>query len=122
MANQSIVDTFGELNAATKKYIQAHIDLFKVRMLEKLIRIGTYFFSAFTLIIAMAFILISLTFAFTFWYGSNYGTLSEGFLISAGFYLVLAIFLYAFRKQLFTNNIIKNMANILFSDDEDDKL
>lgn len=122
MGHQSIVDTFGELNAAAKKYITAHIDLFKVRILEKLIRIGTYFFSVITLIIAMAFILFSLTFAFTFWYGSNHGTLSEGFLISAGFYVVLAIFLYVFRKQLFTNNIIKNMANILFSEDEDDEL
>ncbi len=120
MANQPLVDSLGELNAAARKYIRAQIDLLKVQFLEKLIRIGTYFFSVITMIISIAFILFSLTFAFSFWYGSQYGSLSEGFLISAAFYLVVTLLVYIFRKPLFANNIVRNLGNILFSEENKD--
>jgi hypothetical protein len=120
MGNQTITENFSELSSSVRKYIQAHIDLLKVRLLEKLVKIGTYFFSLVTLILILAFILISLTFAFSFWYGQVYGNLVGGFLISAGFYLLMAILVIIFRKKLFTNNIIRNLSQILFSDDENE--
>lgn len=120
MGNQSITENFSELSSAVRKYVQAHIDLLKVRLLEKLVKIGTYFFSLITLILILAFILISLTFAFSFWYGQVYGDFVGGFLISAGFYLIIAILVFLFRKQLFANNIIKNLSQILFSDEENE--
>jgi hypothetical protein len=120
MGNQTITENFNELSTSVKKYIQAHVDLIKVRLLEKLVKVGTYFFSFVTLILILAFILISLTFAFSFWYGQVYGDFVGGFLISAGFYLFVAILVFLFRKQLFTNNIIRNLSQILFSDEENE--
>ncbi|MBN2173635.1 MAG: phage holin family protein [Bacteroidales bacterium] len=121
MTDHSLVENLSELKEAAKKYIQANIDLVKIRLMEKLIRTGTYFFSVITVIIVIAFILMSLTLAFSFWYGKYYDDLVGGFLISAGFYILIGLALIIFRKSIFTNSIIRNLAKILFSDNEKEK-
>lgn len=116
MSNQTIPENVNDLTQTVRKYVQARIDLIKVELLEKVIRTGTYFFAVISLIIAISFIVFSLTLAFSYWYGKNIGDVAGGFLISAGFYLVLAIIIYFFRRQIFANNIVRNMSRIFFTD------
>ena len=120
MENNSLTQNLSELNTIVKSYVEAKFDLWKVLLLEKVTKIGTYFFTVITVLITFLFTLLFLTFAFSFWYGNTHGNITVGFLISAGFFLLLALLLYAFRKPLFSNNIIKNIGSIIFSDDEDE--
>jgi hypothetical protein len=119
MENNSLKENLSELNTIIKSYIEAKIDLWKVLLLEKVTKIGTYFFTVIAVLVTFLFTLLFLTFAFSFWYGNAYGNITVGFLISAGFFLVLALLIYRLRKPLFSNNIIKNIGSIIFSDDEE---
>jgi len=116
-----LAENISELTEIMKKYIAARMDLIKVTLLEKVTRSGTYFFS-FTVIIFIVFaVLLLLTFAFSFWYGENVGEIYGGFLIAAGFYLILGIILYLLRGPIFSNNIIKNLASIIFAENEEEE-
>ena len=119
MENNSLKENLSELNTIINRYIEAKIDLWKVLLLEKVTKIGTYFFTVIAVLVTFLFTLLFLTFAFSFWYGNAYGNITVGFLISAGFFLVLALLIYRLRKPLFSNNIIKNIGSIIFSDDEE---
>ncbi|MGW8316781.1 MAG: phage holin family protein [Bacteroidales bacterium] len=121
MENHSLKENISELNSIIKSYIEARIDLWKVLLLEKVTKIGTYFFTVIAVLITFLFTLLFLTFAFSFWFGNAYGNITTGFLISAGFFLILALVIYWLRKPLFSNNIIKNIGSIIFSDHEDEK-
>lgn len=121
MENHSLKENISELNSIIKSYIEARIDLWKVLLLEKVTKIGTYFFTVIAILITFLFTLLFLTFAFSFWFGNTYGNITTGFLISAGFFLLLALVIYWLRKPLFSNNIIKNIGSIIFSDHEDEK-
>lgn len=121
MENNSLKENLSELNTIIKSYIEAKIDLWKVLLLEKVTKIGTYFFTVISVLITFLFTLLFLTFAFSFWYGNTVGNITIGFLISAGFFLFLALVVYWLRKPLFSNNIIKNIGAIIFSDEEEEK-
>ena len=120
MKNNSLTKNLSELNIIIKSYLEARLNLLKVILLEKVTKIGTYFFTSFFVMVTFLFTLLFLAFAFSFWYGNTYGRISEGFLISAGFFLIVAVLLYVLRKPLFSNNIIKNISSIIFSEEENE--
>ncbi len=120
MKNKSLVENFSELRDLMKSYLDARIKLWKVLLLDKLTKAGTYFITLLTFIVVLACLLLLLLFAFSFWYGTVYGSIYKGFLISAALYAFLGVLLFLFRKQLFSNNIIKNLGKILFNKDEED--
>ena len=119
MDNKTLPENLAEINATLKDYINVRFDLIKVRLLEKMTQIGTRFLSLVAGVVALFSFLIFIMFSFSFWYGQETGSLSEGFLISAGFFLLLIILVIIFRKKLFSNVLVRSLAKILFSDDED---
>ncbi len=119
MKNRSLAESFSELSGVIKSYVDARIRLWKISLLEKLAKTGTYFFSMIIGVVVIASILLLLVFAFSFWYGEVFGNTYEGFLISAGFYAVIGILVFLFRRTIFTNSIIGNIGKILFTEDED---
>ena len=121
MKNKTLVEDFSELKELTKRYLEARIRLWKVLLLEKITKAGTYLLTFLTIIVVLASLLLLLMFAFSFWYGNKYGSISEGFLISAALFAFLGIVLILFRKQIFSNNIIKNLGKIMFEKDEEDQ-
>ena len=119
MAEKTLSENFSDLNEVVKNYINARLNFARISLLEKLTRIGTYFFSAIAIIIAIAFVLLFLTFAFAFWYNNSHGSIIDGFLISAAFYFAVGLLLFIFRRHIFTGNIIKCLANIIIHEDEE---
>ena len=119
MAEKTLSENFSDLNEVVKNYINARLNFARISLLEKLTRIGTYFFSAIAIIIAIAFVLLFLTFAFAFWYNNSHGSIIDGFLISAAFYFAVGLLLFIFRRHIFTGNIIKSLANIIIHEDEE---
>lgn len=120
MKDKSLVENVHELSDVIKNYIEARIDLWKLGIVEKIARVGTYFVSTIIISIIMLIALVFLTQAFVGWYDEAYGSSSVALLISAGFYIILGLLIFLFRKQLFTNRIVKNIAEILFAEDEND--
>ncbi len=120
MKNRSLVEDISELNDVIQSFVQAKLDLWKIVFLQKITRLGTYLLS--TMIIAIVLLVVSvfLTLAFTQWYSNSVGTLSEAYLIASGFYVAVGVIIYLFRKSLFSNMMVRNIASIIFSDEDDE--
>lgn len=96
-----------------KSYVNMRIDYFKLQVAEYLIR----FFSSLTLFIVIfwiAFFAVFFgSFAFAYWFGETTGMWAVGFLIVAGFYILLAVLVYVFRRILiirpFTKLILEQL-------------
>jgi len=120
MKNYTLEENFSELKSLLKDYLDARVNLFKLFLLEKIAKVGTYFLTAIVFLVLILFVILFSTFAFSFWYGNKFGNLAEGFLISAGFYVLLALAVFLLRRPLFTNSIIKNISSIIFSENKND--
>lgn len=122
MKNTSLEKQVTELKIALTGYLEARLDLGKAILLEKMSKIGTYFLTIMSGVIVIASFLLLIAFAFSFWYGNTHGSIHKGFLISAGFYILIGILLFLFRKPLFSNNIISNLGKVLFEKEIEDEL
>ena len=98
MKNTALEQQVTELKTVLTSYLEARLDLGKAIMLEKMSKIGTYFLSVMSGVIVIASFLLLIAFAFSFWYGSALGSIHVGFLISAGFYILVGILLFLFRR------------------------
>jgi len=102
-----------------KDYLHLKLDLFKLELLEKTSRAGLLLFTFISVIFSVFSVVIFLMFSFSFWYGEKTGSLSQGFLISAAFFLLVLILVFFLRRAIFGRSLIKNISKILFSDNED---
>lgn len=108
-----------------KVYFNLRLDFLKLSIAEYLIR----FFSGLVLWIILFwflfFVLVFGSFAFAYWFGSVTDKTWLGFLIIAGFYLLLAIFIFAVRRPFivrpFTRFILHQMELDKFNDGSDEK-
>ncbi|MCB0804987.1 MAG: hypothetical protein KDC05_04260 [Bacteroidales bacterium] len=116
--NRSLTENLEELNDVVKSYINARIRLFQLIMLDKFAKAGTFIITSILVMISGAFILLLLTLAFSYWYGNTYGSLAEGFLISAGFFVIVTLIVYAMRKSFITNLIIRVISELFNHQDE----
>lgn len=120
MKDNSLTENFSELRDILKKYLDARVKLWKVLLLEKLAKMGTSILTILVLIVILASLLLLLLFAFSFWYGNVYGSIYCGFLISAGIYVLIGVLLFLLRRPIFSNNVIRNLGKIFFSEDKDE--
>ncbi|MFO7852470.1 MAG: hypothetical protein ACQERS_04300 [Bacteroidota bacterium] len=118
MSNKSLQDNFSELQEAVQGYVEARINYWKITIIEKMARVGTYIFSSMLMLFSALFIFLLLALAFSFWFAANHGTITEGLLISAGVFALISIIAYLFRRKIFANSIVKNIAAVIY-DDED---
>jgi uncharacterized membrane protein YbhN (UPF0104 family) len=121
MTNKSLQENFTELNDVIKRYINTKINYWKVVLLEKIYKIWGHLFLFLLVIVSLLFVFLLLAFAFSYWYGNNIGTISTGFLIAAGGFVIIALLLYLLRKPLFSNKIIEKISTVLFDDDDNEK-
>ena len=121
MQKESFKENISELNDIVQGYLQARINLWKVEMLEKFTRIGTYFITTILILVSLLMVLMLVSFAFSFWYGKVYGSISVGFLISGGVYLLIIILGYLFRRQIFSNHLVKHLSSVIFNPKSDDE-
>ena len=119
MSNNSIHDNFSELQEAVQGYVEARINYYKITLIEKAAKVGTYMFSSTLILLSVLFIFLLLALAFSFWYAANKGSITEGLLISAGLFALIAFIAYLLRRKLFANSIVRNIASVLY--DEEDK-
>lgn len=123
--DNSLSAQFKKIIDQVKVYLDLKVGYLKLHVAEYLIR----FFSGLVLWMVLFFILFFVivfgSFAFAYWFGELTGRWSVGFLIIAGFYILLAILIYALRKSIivkpFTRHILSQMDLDQFNDTEDEK-
>lgn len=118
MSEKKLSENLAELSSLAKSYIDSYFTLIKLQFLEKTSRIGTFLISSVIMIMIISFAVFFATFAFSYWFGKHYGSFAEGFLLSTGFYILLAIILFVFRKKIIGNAVVKSISSILFKEDK----
>ncbi len=119
MANSSFTENANEIIKIARSYVITRIELWKLSLLEKTSLAGAFFLSSVIIVLIVAFCLLFISLSFAFWYGQRTGDLSIGFLILAGFYLILGLIFIISRKHLITGPVVKSLSDILYSDDDE---
>lgn len=110
---EKIATNFEMLLEKAQDYTKSSIELFKLNAIDKTadITASLTFRLAFGLIVAMFSLFINI--GISLYIGKLLGEMYLGFLIVSGFYLVLAILLFVFRKRLIkvpiTNMVIRKL-------------
>jgi len=118
MANQSFSGNMAEMIKIARSYVNTRIELWKLSLLEKTSLAGAFFLSSVVIVLIIAFCLLFVSLAFAYWYGQRTGDLAMGFLITAGFYVILGLIFILNRKTIITGPIIRSLTSILYKDDE----
>ncbi len=125
MEKESINSPLLEAVEEMKSYFTRQINYNKLLLSKRLSEssAGLLFFIVLSGMLALT--LLSLSFAFVYWYSFFYGRVYEGFLILSAFYVVLAIVVILFRRQWIFNPLRKATGRLLFTEDgsdDDDEL
>ena len=114
--NQERDDVYKSLVNNVKEYADLQLQLLKLNIVEKTSQILSLLIViiAGTILLMAAFVYFSMM--FVLWMKTLTGSLTYGFLIIAGFFLLLFILFVLLRKKMIINPIIKKMSSILFSE------
>lgn len=121
----SLSELFKRLLKQVRIYLNLRVDYLRLYVAEYLIRFFSGLVLSMVIFLFLFFVLVFGSFAFAYWFGEITGRWSVGFLIIAGFYILLAVLIFALRRVLivkpFTQLIIKQMELNKFNDPEDEK-
>ncbi|NCU32739.1 MAG: hypothetical protein EOM23_07400 [Candidatus Moranbacteria bacterium] len=101
-----------------KQYVNLKTELYSLIILERLARISTQVIVLLIILQLVFFFMLFLSFGFVHWLDKVIGNQLVAYLIVATFYLILGVFVFVFRKQLFLNPLIKGFTRI-FAEEED---
>jgi len=117
-------DTFEKLEGLTdhvKEYINTRVELTKLRLAEKTSMVISNLIAVTIVVLLFLFVIvfgsIAGAWALSEWIGKSY----SGFLIVAGFYLLLGIIVWATRDKLIRFPVMNAIIKQLQKKDEDDE-
>lgn len=118
-AHQDQDDVYKSLAKNAKDYVDLQLQMLKLNIVEKTSQILSLLIViiAGTILLMAAFVYFSMM--FVLWMKTLTGSLTYGFLIIAGFFLLLFILFILLRKKIIINPIIKAMSGILFKESEE---
>ncbi|VAW27219.1 hypothetical protein MNBD_BACTEROID07-1321 [hydrothermal vent metagenome] len=115
MGNSDIGQPIKTLIDELKTYMDTQLEYNKVAYRKKSAELIGRLILFFVLFEVFVFVLMFLSFAFVNGYASQGGTRLGGFLIVTGFYLFMALILYAFREPIIFSTIRKILGKNLSS-------
>lgn len=117
MKNEETLNTVEQTVADMSDYVQLRVDKFKLRLLDNL---ATFFNSVFSVIIliilvsfAVLFIAAAVTWALALLVGLLYA-----FLIMVAVFVIAAILVYIYRKNLLSDQIVRLLSKLIFEKDK----
>jgi hypothetical protein len=113
------IKNYGE---AIRDHLNLRVNLIGLQMSKHLTDLATNLISAVLLAGLLALIMIMLSFAFVFWYGSAVGPYHHGFLIVSLFYTLAGLTLFHFREKLIINPFLRRMGTANFGTDHNDMI
>lgn len=105
-----IKENIGDLNKDIRSYINAKYDYLELRMLKKASKISIGVFKLFIICFLAVIVVTLLSFSASFWIGEKVHSYGGGFLIVAGFYLLVILIILLFGKMLFGPGIIRRLS------------
>ncbi|NTV83219.1 MAG: hypothetical protein HGA23_02830 [Bacteroidales bacterium] len=123
METESISSQFKQLLDQLKVYLDLRVNYARLYVAEFLIRFFSGLVLWMVIFLFLFFVLVFGSFAFAYWFAELTGKMSLGFLIIAGFYILIAVLIFAFKRPLivkpFTKMIITQMELDKFNDLQD---
>lgn len=112
---------FNESKQLISDYVEARIELFKITAYEKIAKVSAVLFSSLVIALAGFFVLLFLSISGGLYLGSLLHNNSLGFLIVAGIYILLLLFVIIFRKKLLEKQITDKVIEQLFKNEDNDE-
>ena len=111
---EKLSEELNEVKDEFEEYINARLDLAKLHTAENLSRFFSSMLLKMGLFYLFFFVLLFASLAVAFWLNHIFEGKGIGFLIVAGFYLIVALIFYAFRKALIQKPIIQSFIQLFF--------
>lgn len=105
-----------------RQYIRLQTEIFKCSATEAFGRMAAALLIVFILALLLLALNLFIGLAFVSWFAMHAGPEYAGYLIVAGYYVVLAVLAITFRRSLFLNPMIRLTAKIIISKDHDSKI
>src|SRR5690606_9109923 len=109
----SLSNNFNELGNSVKEYLNIHLQLVKLSMVEKLVKISVFIISSMVLLLASTIVFCFAATAFVIWYGTTYQDYLTGLFIVMGFVVLITLLFYVFRRVFVESMVIKKFSSIL---------
>jgi len=116
-----MLDDINDLKKDVLEYIEVKLDLIRLHTAENLSRIFSNVATIAVIGYLLFFIILFISFAAGYYFGSLLDSNELGFLCVAGFYLLLLILFLALRRQIVERPVIKAIVRLLFPKFEDDE-
>jgi len=118
MESNNLVTPLQETIEELKSYVENQVTYNKLLITMKIGELSSYLMLVLLLLGISSFVLLFLSFAFARWFDeiTKLGV-GAGYLVTAGFYVILGIIIYTFRKKLIFRPTQNILGNILFSDE-----
>jgi hypothetical protein len=116
-----MVDDLNNIKKDIREYIEVRLDLLRLHTAEHISRLFSNAASAAVIGYLLLIILLFISFAGGYFFGSLLHSNELGFLCVAGFYTVVLVIFLVFRKQVVDRPVIKAVMRLFFpkfSDDE----
>jgi hypothetical protein len=112
---QNKPNALGDLLESVDDYLETRIDLLKLKTVDKSSDIISSLASGLVILVIITFGIILLNIGLSIWLGNLMGHMGYGFFVVGGFYTVLAIVLFGFKRKWlkgpFNDMIVKKMLN-----------
>ena len=116
MAKSPFSQALSDLADSIKRYLQLRLNIIKLEVMEKTARVVSLTIAAVFLLLVFVLFLLFVSLAAAGLAGDLLNSQALGYLCVAGFYLLLLILLFVFRRRLFLGAVIKHMSEIFFED------
>jgi hypothetical protein len=116
MNNNTTISSIEELIEKTEDYGKTSLELFKLHLIDKTSEVISYLISQVVIFFIVVLFILILNIGLSLWIGEILGKTYYGFFALSGFYVVVAVILYASRNKLLKqpskNSIIVQMQKI----------
>jgi uncharacterized membrane protein len=118
MDTNKFQESLNETTKNVKKIVDLKLELYTLIVIERISKAFTNFLAILISTIFIIFFLIFLAFVFVAWYEVHFGSRVEGYLITAAFFVILAVVVYFSRNVLFLNPMIQGFTEAAFEKEE----
>jgi len=116
-----MTEDFENIKKDIQEYIDARLELIRLHTAENLSRILSNTLKIAALGYLLFFILLFVSFAGGYYFGTLLNSTELGFLCVAGFYMFIMVIFLVFRKQIIERPIIKAIIKLFFPKFGDDE-
>src|SRR5699024_329093 len=106
-------DQFTKANEEFRSYINAKFALLELKLLKNSVRVFSKLIKFFLLAFVGMFFLFTLSIGVAVLIGEQMENMSYGFLIVAGFYLLIFLIVLFFARRLIGNRLVKKISKIM---------